>query len=597
MKICSNCGKQLPDDSILCNACGTNVENILPEQPASPENTVNPAVSVAEIQDKPDTSADISPSPADAAQVEAYAGTVGTATDSSPAPDAFVPASAETDVKKKPLRMVVIVAALALILIIIFSSFFSLFFRKSDITTVDNSVLSYRKSDNNETVIFNNKDSIPLSGSSRHDIVNIERTKVFARIDGDRLQLITKKGIKEIDTGVSHFTSSIDRDMVVYFKNDRDFENMTDIYIWDGHKTKLIDTETVYDSIAISANGKYISYIKNLSPDKGDFDLYISVNGKDGVLQEKTEYIIKAISDDGKIRLAKNVNDHCLYILSDTNETKLGLEDGIRSVCFNNSLSEIFYSYNDRFYISKNADEPTEVFSVPGYISVLLPENKYVPVMVTYNYPDNYKVYKIDSFIGRDLIFNGAVVCRLDDELNLTEFHSGMGMHYLTEDENYLFYFMLHSSETGNSLFKSEYKNSDSEVKIADNVMSYAVAENGESIYYINKKGELYFSDGKNATLISENASNLKTADGGYAYYIKDEKDFKGELYCAKGKDINEKVENGNDVSYVECSGGRLYFSADFNGEYGTLYRADGQKSEFIADDVVYFNDIIILNK
>ena len=127
--------------------------------------------------------------------------------------------------------------------------------------------------------------------------------------------------------------------------------------------------------------------------------------------------------------------------------------------------------------------------------------------------------------------------------------------------------------------------------------MSYAVAENGESIYYINKKGELYFSDGKNATLISENASNLKTADGGYAYYIKNEKDFKGELYCAKGKDINEKVENGNDVSYVECSGGRLYFSADFNGEYGTLYRADGQKSEFIADDVVHFNDIIIINK
>ena len=597
MKICSNCGKQLPDDSILCNACGTNVENILPEQPASPENTVNPAVSVAEIQDKPDTSADIFPTPADAAQVEAHAGTVGTATDSSTVPDAFAPASAETDVKKKPLRMVVIVAALALILIIIFSSFFSLFFRKSDITTVDNSVLFYRKADNNETFIFNNKNSIPLSGSSRHDIVNIERTKVFARIDDDRLQLITKKGIKEIDTGVSHFTSSIDRDMVVYFKNDRDFENMTDIYIWDGHKTKLIDTETVYDSIAISANGKYISYIKNLSPDKGDFDLYISVDGKDGVLQEKTEYIIKAISDDGKIKLAKNVNDHCLYILSDTNETKLGLEDGIRSVCFNSSLSEIFYSYNDRFYISKNADEPTEVFSVPGYISVLLPENKYVPVMVTYNYPDNYKVYGIDSFIGRDLIFNGAVVCRLDDELNLTRFHSGVGMHYLTEDENYLFYFMLLSSETGNSLFKSEYKNSDSEVKIADNVMSYAVAENGESIYYINKKGELYFSDGKNATLISENASNLETADGGYAYYIKNEKDFKGELYCAKGKDINEKVENGNDVSYVECSGGRLYFSADFNGEYGTLYRADGQKSEFIADDVVYFNDIIILNK
>lgn len=597
MKICSNCGKQLPDDSILCNACGTNVENILPEQPASPENTVNPAESGAEIQDKPDTSADVSPSPADAAQVEAHAGTVGTATDSSPTPDAFVPASAETDVKKKPLRMVVIVAALALILIIVFSSFFSLFFRKSDITTVDNSVLSYRKSDNNGTVIFNNKDSIPLNGTSWRDIVNIERTKVFARIDDDRLKLITKKGIKEIDTGVSHFTSSIDRDMVVYFKNDRDFENMTDIYIWDGHKTKLIDTETVYDSIAISANGKYISYIKNLSPDKGDFDLYISVNGKDGVLQEKTEYIIKAISDDGKIRLAKNVNDHCLYILSDTNETKLGLEDGIRSVCFNSSLSEIFYSYNDRFYISKNADEPTEVFSVPGYISVLLPKNKYVPVMVTYNYPDNYKVYGIDSFIGRDLIFNGAVVCRLDDELNLTEFHNGMGMHYLTEDEKYLFYFMLLSSETGNSLFKSEYKNSDSEVKIADHVMSYAVAENGESIYYINKKGELYFSDGKNATLISENASNLKTADGGYAYYIKDEKDFKGELYCAKGKDINEKVENGNDVSYVECSGGRLYFSADFNGEYGTLYRADGQKSEFIADDVVYFNDIIILNK
>ena len=597
MKICSNCGKQLPDDSKLCNACGTNVENILPEQPASPENPVNPAESGAKIQDKPDTSADISPSPADAAQVEAHTDAVGTATDSSSAPDAFVPASPETDVKKKPLRMVVIVAAMALILIIIFSSFFSLFFRKSDITTVDNSVLSYRKADNNETVIFNNKDSVPLGGTSRHDIVNIERTKVFARIDDDRLQLITKKGIKEIDTGVSHFTSSMDRDMVVYFKNDRDFENMTDIYIWDGHKTKLIDTETVYDSIAISANGKYISYIKNLSPDKGDFDLYISVSGKDGVLQEKTEYIIKAISDDGKIRLAKNVNDHCLYIISDTNETKLGLEDGIRSVCFNNSLSEIFYSYNDRFYISKNADEPTEVFSVPGYISVLLPENKYVPVMVTYNYPDNYKVYGIDSFIGRDLIFNGAVVCRLDDELNLTEFHRGMGMHYLTEDENYLFYFMLHSSETGNSLFKSEYKNSDSEVKIADNVMSYAVAENGESIYYINNKGELYFSDGKNATLISENASNLKTADGGYAYYIKDEKDFKGELYCAKGKDINEKVENGNDVSYVECSGGRLYFSADFNGEYGTLYRAYGQKSEFIADDVVYFNDIIILNK
>lgn len=597
MKICSNCGKQLPDDSKLCNACGTNVENILPEQPASPENPVNPAEPCTRIQDNPDTSADISPSPADAAQVGAYADAVETATDSSPAPDAFVPASPETDVKKKPLRMIVIVAALALILIIIFSTFFSLFFRKSDITTVDNSVLSYRKADNNETVIFNNKDSVPLSGSSWHDIVNIERTKVFARIDDDRLQLITKKGIKEIDTGVSHFTSSMDRDMVVYFKNDKDFENMTDIYIWDGHKTRLIDTETVYDSIAISASGKYISYIKNLSPEKGDFDLYISVDGKDGVLQEKTEYIIKAISDDGKIRLAKNINDHCLYIISDTNETKLGLEDGIRSICFNSSLSEIFYSYNDRFYISKNADEPTEVFSVPGYISVLLPENKYVPVMVTYNYPDNYKVYGIDSFIGRDLIFNGAVVCRLDDELNLTEFHSGMGMHYLTEDEKYLFYFRLHSSETGNSLYKSEYKNSDSEVKIADNVMSYAVAENGESIYYINKKGELYFSDGKNATLISENASNLKTADGGYAYYIKDEKDFKGELYCAKGKDINEKVENGNDVSYVVCSGGRLYFSADFNGEYGTLYRADGQKSEFIADDVVHFNDIIILNK
>ena len=80
-------------------------------------------------------------------------------------------------------------------------------------------------------------------------------------------------------------------------------------------------------------------------------------------------------------------------------------------------------------------------------------------------------------------------------------------MHYLTEDENYLFYFMLHSSETGNSLFKSEYKNSDSEVKIADNVMSYAVAENGESIYYINNKGELYypvFTDGAELKKCSE---------------------------------------------------------------------------------------------
>ena len=43
MKICANCGTQVPDDAVFCNNCGSALtENAAPQAPANGSNAANP---------------------------------------------------------------------------------------------------------------------------------------------------------------------------------------------------------------------------------------------------------------------------------------------------------------------------------------------------------------------------------------------------------------------------------------------------------------------------------------------------------------------------------------------------------------------------
>lgn len=539
MKICPNCNTQFPDDAKFCSTCGADITNIQPAQP---------------IQQQ-----------------------AAPATENAPTPEA----------KKTPLKMIIIAAAAAIMLIIILITVSSLFAGRSDFDFFTDNIQFYTNADEENIVVFSNKDVVTLDGERSSYSTAYGGQAAYAIID-EELFIIEKKGETKIDSDVTGLKVSYDGKIVIYTKVADEDEGTIELYSWNGKESKKIDTDVYSRYVTISPDGSYVTYIKDFENDgdEVEFDTYISKNGKEGKkLEDLDGRAVIAISNDGKTTVSIDSEKEDLYITKGKTDTKLGSAEDVTYLAFNEDYSELFFVSNQKLYVSLKAGDKEKVENDVSSFGICIPTRGSIPS--SYNYLNGVTVvsYGIDTFFGRTLTISepetyDRTLFEIDKKLNVTTFKSGIDSYFITKNEKTLFF------EKDGDLYKMKYGKEGTEEKIANDIKDTTISVDGKKVYYINEDDELCTISGSKEKILADDASNVAIADDGYVYYIEDRKDGVGDLYCLKGTGKPEAVDGGDDVNYLLSLKGTIVFLADYEDEFGTLRVADGKKSVVLAEEV-----------
>ncbi len=522
--ICSKCGQECTDADKFCTNCGAEFAEEVNE-PAE-ENTVT-----------------------------------GKATEGEPAESAKEPEAAAEDrlekteaeatkekKEKKPVNKKVVVAVAA-----VFALFLLVLLiagvcagGTAYVTAGKYAIVEIGEVEDKVLVLYASGKIDELNYEEGNNIVYSQDYSTAVFVNEDEELILIRNG-KVIETGIEdaeNVTVSVYGDTIAYLS---DVELDTDVYESVGilnlyytksGKTKKIAEDVLDGSIVLSPNGQTVAFVSDYDA-KDDFRGYYSVKGKEPVSVGKENYVI-AIAD--KAAYIYYRDDDRLYAQKKKKEAEK-LVSGLSgvSVLVNADCTELMYTVDGKTYLSVKAGEKEKISS-DSVTSIVLPEKALQEYQ--YYYTPGGRVYV--SYTG---------VETLEEQL------------YWTEGD-------------------ISFLNGRKEMKtVASSVEDCVVAEDGESLVYIDRSGDVNrvtkFAKGGETKKIKDDAEAVAVYAAGdlkYVYYVNED----DELFCIKGTKAKKLADDVTDVA-VSGDGTRCYYVIE--REQLCYSKKNGKKKNILSEE------------
>lgn len=593
--VCSKCGKEFTDDVRFCTNCGTELKAAEAAVAAEEEKAESLATEPAVVAEETETVAE----PVETAEE------TETAVAENEVPqevtDVAVAENVETEVvtgevtdgkkKKAKVRKIKlpkgegeksgkakIGLALVAILLLIFIPVAVSSGDEEYVALSDKSVMDIYSEDGSYFAYFANGDKLVLddiSFSSTEE--NMDKT-VYCYFNEDGELAIIKDG-KSLKTGIEDAKAvkvSLAGDTLIYF-TDCKYENGVEVgtlhlyYIKKG-KDVTVAEDVVVNSAVLSPNGETVAYVADYDA-VDDFKGYYSVKGKKQVEVGKEKWVF-AIADKGAF--VYYTDDDRIYVQKKKKEEeKLASDVYSTKVLMNADCTEMLFTNEGKTYVTVKAGEKQKVSNME--LRTILLNNDAMKtsesvrsnrgsVTVTYTgveelkehlyYTDSYDiVYLKDNYETERMASNVDEYVIADDGESLV-YIDGVAVVEVTDFEKGGVQTYLSSEEVARYLY-------------ADGELKY--------VYFLNYDKELYYIKGKKVKKIADDVTSATmSADGKYCYYVVENEKFCYSKKGGKGKELFRE-----DDARITCeSDYGITIAKIIVDNQVDVYRMDGKKME-----------------
>ncbi|RRD96481.1 hypothetical protein EII17_00545 [Clostridiales bacterium COT073_COT-073] len=424
-----------------------------------------------------------------------------------------------------------------------------------------------------------------LEGKFKGVEYNMERNKAAVLIAEDEfsqeygLWYVTPKGAVKVEDDVVDMRFSDDGNVIAYLVDadaaDRTATLMT--YEIASKKSQKIVDEVFYNredrmfGMALSPNGKTITYLLKNDEDKEDFKAYIKKGNKAPQEMEKNRAVL-ALADDAKyiyyIKYSKNGKGN-LYVQAGKEDVKLipdflpsNLFEYRTKLTFNHDYSELLFNYEGNIYFSQKGKEKVKI--AKGHAHYVL-----APDGIQRKLKDGAWTSGMKTFIGQ-LVWIQDDVFRISDKLTAEKISSRSEQALLNRNAKILW----NKDNRGKlEIISLKGKDKDKQKVAVDDVVVCVISEDGSSAYVINDENELYFVKGKDKPkrIADDVSREMVFTRSGYCFFVAD-----GELYYSKNGGSKEKVKGiSEDIEQIEWLSADCVLVKDVEGNY---YRNQGNE-------------------
>ena len=590
--VCSKCGKEFTDDVRFCTNCGTEL-TVAPEAEAEAEvevvaeETTETAEEVQEItEESTEATTDVAVVDevikVDDVEVEENKNRPAKTKEEKKAEKLAKKQYVDADKKPKSRLKLGIALAAAVVLLFIIIGLCS--GGEKYTTFSDKSVLDYVRVNDKVSVRFMDGKSLELSDEVVLDMAfNMDRT-VAAFINSDGELDIIREG-KLIHTGIDDVdidnvrVSNNGATLVYYSDTEYDKTLIGTLHLYYIKKGKDIEVEkdVVVDSAVLSPNGETVAFV-------ADYDSYEDFKGYYSVKGKKTEEIGKekrafAIAD--KAKYIYYADGDRIYAQKKRKEAeKLASDIYGTEVLFNADCTEIFFMNAGKAYVSVKAGEKKKIAGAE-LNNIVLDSNAATANVTVRAEQGKIKICYTGVETLKENIFCSDNIdgVHLDDELfyvkknfEAEKIAYGTKQYAVAEDGKSLIFII------GSEIAKvTDFDKGGVRKLLTDDAEAFMLRADGELkyIYYLNEDYELHCLKGKKDKKIAEDVTSFEISeDGEFCYYTVEKEEFCYSKKGGKGKSLLED----DDVN-VTCQRAYDFVKVTVTGEDKVdVYLMDGKK-------------------
>jgi len=359
-------------------------------------------------------------------------------------------------------------------------------------------------------------------------------------------------GVKVSDGGdtIAYFTQKTNSVYKAAFGFEDTIETGTlSLYYIDKNKSDEIATDVVIGSATLSPDGETVAYVTEYEA-TDDFRGYYSVKGRKPVEVGKEKRVF-AISDKAKHVYYMDVDR--IYVQKKGKEEEK-LASGLRSVeaLLNKDYTELLYLSDGKTYVSVDGGEKKKV-SGTTLSTVLFPESAAYAnskmeaesgtITVSYTGVDTFKEKVLYSDSDRAVYFMSDAY---EDEMLASDIRLNDASYALSDDYESLVY--LHNTDV---VLVTDFEKGGVKKDLDDEANARELYADGKLkyVYYVNAEKELYCLKGRKAKKIADDVTSVCISeDGKYCYYVVEK-----EKYCYSKKGRKGKELLKEDGTVVVC--------------------------------------------
>lgn len=581
--VCSKCGQECADDVKFCTNCGAELAAVKVEEPAA-EAVVEEPVAEAVAEETAVTEAEVKEE-----ETKAEA----------PKAEAVAPVAEKEPKEKKPVNKKVAAIAAAALLLCCLVAMINSGGKGDYVTAGKKAIMTLEVIDDEVNVIYmdGKKDVLKYEKVSGGDISQDMSVACFNNEDKE-LVVIREGKVKE--TGIEEakdITVSAFGDTIAYLTDvkvdDKTYESFgtLNLYYTKNGKTKEIAEDVLVGSVVLSPDGETVAFVSDYDA-SDDFKGYYSIKGKEPVEVGKEKQVF-AIADDAKYIYYADA-DRIYAQKKKKDGEKLASEVSEVMALFNADMSEMLYVNSDtsywfdddgadhRTYLSVKAGEKEKVSNETVY-GVILPND----AMEGYYNVDTAKgdvtVYMTGVETFEEQLFNttGGIEF-MNKKGEMIEVAGSARSLALAEDGESFVY----ANYSGDIFEVTKFKKGGEEKKIGDDVEAEEVFAAGDLkyVYYINADDELCCIKGKKDKKLADDVTSAAVSeDGTVCYYVVEDEELCYSKKNGKKKKIHSEDEGG--VSVANAYGIVIVDITNEDIEAGYLMDGKKMKELFVKED------------
>lgn len=368
-------------------------------------------------------------------------------------------------------------------------------------------------------------------------------------------------------------------------------------YIKNGETLEIAE-EAVIGSAVLSPNGETVAYVAEYDA-TDDFKGFYSVKGKEPVEVGKEKRVF-AIADKGAYVYYAD-GDRIYAQKKNKEEEKLASDLYGVSVFMNADHTEMLFWSDEKTYATVKAGEKKKVAGEKlNYVilendavtdTIYLSTEQRGNITVNYTGVDTFKEKLYYSNYNSEIFY---MLKKFETE----KIASGVSDYAVSEDGESIVYIY------GSDLIKAtNFEKGGEKDKLANNAQAYRLFADGDlkHIYFLNWDDELCYFSGKKGKRLADDVTTVAVSeDGTYCYYV-----VEGEELCYSKKGGKEKELLTVDDGYAEClfemddlDDGEIFPEQVFikvkEDDTVTFYLMDGKKmKEFYSYETETYDDII----
>jgi hypothetical protein len=267
-----------------------------------------------------------------------------------------------------------------------------------------------------------------------------------------------------------------------------------DKYVWNGGKSTFVINNNIKGRIEFTPDGKSFLYADGDNEDYS-YDWYYYNDG-DPVLAA-SDINLKAVSNDAKFIYGYSEDEFFVQTGCEGERQKLAdeYETEFYGIFFNDDNTQIMYNAGSDFYISINGEKPQAI-------------SESLKDWVWYDYGNTSYSHPVgDDFRGRYYLSSDDSIYKINEKYKAEFIADFVYDPHMTADGEKIVYYTK-DRDLSLAIVTVDLKNPSKPKKtvfedtFASDVSSFAVSNDGNTIYFVNKEEELFVIKGGVKTFI-----------------------------------------------------------------------------------------------